>query len=153
VRPCNLLFQPHFDSGFERFVFLFHSQDFFMPLPKSFLTAFLGLVVVVTVIFAGYIWLALHWSYSEGERAGFMQKLSKKGWICKTWEGELSLVALPGAAPEKFLFTVRDDVVADKINQQVGQRVALTYEEHRGLPTSCFGDTEYFVTNVQLVKP
>jgi hypothetical protein len=124
-----------------------------MPLPKSFLTAFLGLVVVVTVIFSGYIWLALHWSYSEGERAGFMQKLSKKGWICKTWEGELSLVALPGAAPEKFLFTVRDDVVADKINQQVGQRVALTYEEHRGLPTSCFGDTEYFVTNVQLVKP
>jgi hypothetical protein len=124
-----------------------------MPLPKSILTATLGLVVVVSVIFAGYIWLALHWSYSEGERAGFMQKLSKKGWLCKTWEGELSLVALPGAAPEKFLFTVRDDDVAAKINQQVGQRVALTYEEHRGLPTSCFGDTEYFVTAVQLVKP
>jgi hypothetical protein len=124
-----------------------------MPLPKSFLTATLGLVVVVSVVFVGYIWLALHWSYSEGERAGFMQKLSKKGWVCKTWEGELSLVALPGAAPEKFLFTVRDDAVADKINQQVGQRVALTYEEHRGLPTSCFGDTEYFVTAVQLVKP
>jgi hypothetical protein len=124
-----------------------------MPLPKSFLTATLGFVVVVMVIFVGYIWLALHWSYSEGERAGFMQKLSKKGWACKTWEGELSLVALPGAAPEKFLFTVRDDVVAAKINQQVGQRVALTYEEHRGLPTSCFGDTEYFVTDVKLVTP
>jgi hypothetical protein len=124
-----------------------------MPLPKSFLTATLGLVVVVSVIFVGYIWLALHWSYSEGERAGFMQKLSKKGWICKSWEGELSLVALPGAAPEKFLFTVRDDAVAAKINQQVGQRVALTYEEHRGLPTSCFGDTAYFVTEVKLVNP
>jgi len=122
-----------------------------MPLPKSFLTATLGLVVVVSVIFVGYIWLALHWSYSEGERAGFMQKLSKKGWICKSWEGELSLVALPGAAPEKFLFTVRDDAVAAKINQQVGQRVALTYEEHRGLPTSCFGDSAYFVTEVKLV--
>ena len=124
-----------------------------MPLPKSFLTATLGLVVVVSVIFVGYIWLALHWSYSEGERAGFMQKLSKKGWICKSWEGELSLVALPGAAPEKFLFTVRDDLVAAKINQQVGQRVALTYEEHRGLPTTCFGDTAYFVTDVKLVTP
>jgi len=124
-----------------------------MPLPKSFLTATLGFVVVVSVIFVGYIWLALHWSYSEGERAGFMQKLSKKGWVCKTWEGELSLVALPGAAPEKFLFTVRDDAVAAKINQQVGQRVALTYEEHRGLPTSCFGDTAYFVTDVKLVTP
>lgn len=124
-----------------------------MPLPKSFLTAILGFVVVVSVIFAGYLWLALNWSYSEGERAGFMQKLSKKGWLCKTWEGELSLVALPGAAPEKFLFTVRDDTVADKINRQVGQRVALTYEEHRGLPTSCFGDTAYFVTDIKLVTP
>ena len=124
-----------------------------MPLPKSFLRATLGFVVVVSLVFVGYIWLALHWSYSEGERAGFMQKLSKKGWICKSWEGELSLVALPGAAPEKFLFTVRDDAVAAKINQQVGQRVALTYEEHRGLPTSCFGDTAYFVTEVKLVNP
>jgi hypothetical protein len=124
-----------------------------MPLPKSLLTAALALVIVVSAIFAAYIWAALSWSYSEGERAGFMQKLSKKGWVCKTWEGELSLVALPGAAPEKFLFTVRDDAVADKINQQVGQRVALTYEQHIGLPTTCFGDTEYFVTAVKLVSP
>jgi hypothetical protein len=124
-----------------------------MPLPKSFLTALLGLVVVVSAIFAAYTWVALHWSYSEGERAGFMQKLSRKGWICKSWEGELSLVALPGAAPEKFLFTVRDDAVAARINQQVGQRVALTYEQHIGLPTTCFGDTEYFVTEVKLVTP
>lgn len=124
-----------------------------MPLPKSFLTAILGLVAVVAAIFASYTWVTLHWSYSEGERAGFMQKFSKKGWVCKTWEGELSLVALPGAAPEKFLFTVRDDIVAAKINQQVGQRVALTYEQHIGLPTSCFGDTEYFVTAVKLVSP
>jgi hypothetical protein len=122
-----------------------------MLLPKNIWTATLGFIVVVSVLFTGYIWLALHWSYSEGERAGFMQKLSKKGWICKSWEGELSLVALPGAAPEKFLFTVREDAVAAKINQQVGQRVALIYEEHRGLPTTCFGDTEYFVTDVKLV--
>jgi hypothetical protein len=124
-----------------------------MPLPKSFLTAVLGLIIVVSAIFTAYTWAALSWSYAEGERAGFMQKLSKKGWVCKTWEGELSLVALPGAAPEKFLFSVRDDAVAAKINQQVGQRVALTYEQHIGLPTTCFGDTEYFVTAVKLVSP
>lgn len=124
-----------------------------MSLPKNILTATLGFIVVVSVVFAAYLWLVLNWSYSEGERAGFMQKLSKKGWLCKTWEGELSLVALPGAAPEKFLFSVRDDAVAAKINQQVGQRVALTYEEHLGLPTTCFGDTAYFVTDVKLVTP
>jgi hypothetical protein len=82
-----------------------------------------------------------------------MQKLSKKGWLCKTWEGELSLVALPGAAPEKFLFTVRDDAVADKINNLVGQRVSLVYAEHKGVPTSCFGDTAYFVSDVKAVQP
>src|ERR1035437_6997728 len=116
-----------------------------MPLPKSFLTALLGLVFVVLAIFAAYTWVTLHWSYSEGERAGFMQKLSKKGWVCKTWEGELSLVALPGAAPEKFLFTVRDAEVAKLVNAAVGKRVALTYEQHMGLPSTCFGETEYFV--------
>jgi hypothetical protein len=132
---------------------LFFLQDFSMSLPKSFLTAFLILIVAACVLLAAYTWVALHWSYSEGERAGFMQKLSKKGWVCKSWEGELSLVALPGAAPEKFLFSVRDDAVAAQINQLVGQRVALTYEEHQGLPTSCFGDTDYFVSAVKIVTP
>jgi len=124
-----------------------------MPLPKTLLTTLVGFFAIVLAVFTAYVWIALHWSYSEGERAGFMQKLSSKGWVCKTWEGELSLVALPGAAPEKFLFTVRDDAVAAKINQAVGLRVALTYEQHVGLPTSCFGDTEYFVTNVKTIQP
>jgi hypothetical protein len=124
-----------------------------MPLPKAVVTIPLALVTLVAAVFAAYTWVALTWSYSEGERAGFMQKLSKKGWLCKTWEGELSLVALPGAAPEKFFFTVRDDVVADKINKLVGQRVALVYAEHKGVPTSCFGDTAYFVSDVKVVQP
>jgi len=124
-----------------------------MPLPKPAVTIPLALVTLVAAVFAAYTWVALTWNYSEGERAGFMQKLSKKGWLCKTWEGELSLVALPGAAPEKFLFTVRDDVVADKINKLVGQRVALVYAEHKGVPTSCFGDTPYFVSDVKAVQP
>lgn len=124
-----------------------------MPLPKAVVTIPLALVTLVAAVFAAYTWVALTWNYSEGERAGFMQKLSKKGWLCKTWEGELSLVALPGAAPEKFLFTVRDDAVADKINKLVGQRVALVYAEHKGVPTSCFGDTAYFVSDVKAVQP
>ena len=82
-----------------------------------------------------------------------MQKISDKGWICKTWEGELSLVALPGAAPEKFVFTVRDEQVAKLVNAAVGKRVALTYEQHKGLPSSCFGETEYFVTALREMGP
>ncbi len=122
-----------------------------MPTPKR--AALLGFVILtlLAALCAAYIWMALHWNYSEGERAGFMQKLSHKGWLCKTWEGELSLVALPGAAPEKFYFSVRDDSIAQQVNASVGQRVALTYEQHRGLPTSCFGETEYFITAVKVV--
>ncbi len=101
---------------------------------------------------AGYFWLVLTWNFSVGERAGWVQKLSKKGWVCKTWEGELSMVSMPGAAPEKFLFTVRDEEVAEAINKLIGQRVSLHYEEKVGLPTSCFGDTRHFVTKVITVE-
>jgi len=121
-------------------------------LGRRALKLFLATLLASALGFAAYLWLALSWSYSTGERAGFMQKLSKKGWICKTWEGELSLVALPGAAPEKFLFTVRDDAVAARVNAAVGKRVALVYEQHRGLPGSCFGETDYFVTDLMMVE-
>jgi hypothetical protein len=124
-----------------------------MPTVKRTVIYLAAFVVVAMVIIALYLWLALHWNYSEGERAGFVQKLSKKGWLCKTWEGELALVSLPGAAPEKFNFTVRDDAVAERINLQVGTRVALTYGQYKGLPGTCFGDTEYFVTGVRVVQP
>jgi hypothetical protein len=109
-------------------------------------------VLSVLLAFALYVWAVLSWSYSEGERAGFLQKVSYKGWICKTWEGELSLVAIPGAAPEKFLFTVRDDAVAQQLNAVAGKRVTLKYEQHRGLPTTCFGDTDYFVVGVAVIE-
>ena len=120
---------------------------------KPLLIGLCAFIAAVTLLFAAYVWSALHWSYSEGERAGTMQKFSNKGWICKTWEGELSLVALPGAAPEKFLFTVRDDAVAAQVNAAAGKRVTLSYEQHMGLPTSCFGDTNYFVTGVKELAP
>ena len=109
------------------------------------------LLLIPLVLLVGYIQLALRWSYSEGERAGYVQKFSLKGWICKTWEGELAMASIPGSMPQLFLFTVRDDAVAARINQTMGQRVSLRYEQHRGLPTSCFGETEYFVTGVRPV--
>ena len=105
-------------------------------------------VVVLVALVVGYSTFVLKWSYSTGERAGWVQKFSNKGWFCKTWEGELALVSLPGTAVEKFYFTVREDDVADKINKVVGRRVSLHYEEKVGLPTSCFGETRYFVTGV-----
>lgn len=111
-----------------------------------------GLVVVTLAGSVLYVWLALTWSYSSGERAGYVQKLSKKGWICKTWEGELAMVSMPGTSAEKFFFTVRDDAVVERINQSMGKRVALQYEQHKGVPTTCFGETEYFITDVKVVE-
>jgi len=110
------------------------------------------LLVSAIALFSLYVYMALNWSYSSGERAGFLQKVSHKGWICKTWEGELSLVAMPGSAPEKFLFTVRDEAVAQKVSAAAGKRVTLNYEQHKGLPSSCFGDTDYFVVDVKEIE-
>jgi len=105
-------------------------------------------IVVIAALLGVYMWAALSWSYSSGERAGWVQKLSNKGWVCKTWEGELALVSVPGTTPEKFSFTVWDEAVATRVTQVVGKRVALHYEEKVGLPGSCFGDTRYYVTGV-----
>ncbi len=109
------------------------------------------IVAAVLAVVALYFWAALSWSYSSGERAGWVQKLSKKGWVCKTWEGELAMVSLPGAAPEKFYFTIRDDALAAQVTRAMGKRVTLHYEEKVGLPTTCFGDTRYFVSKIALV--
>jgi hypothetical protein len=111
-----------------------------------------GLVLIPVVLVALYVWLSLTWAYSSGERAGYVQKFSKKGWICKTWEGELAMVALPGTLSEKFLFTVRNDSIAARINESLGKRVAITYQQHVGLPTTCFGETGYWVSNVEVVE-
>ena len=113
---------------------------------------FAGFLLVLTAIVILYVWLALTWSFSKGERVGYIQKLSKTGWVCKTWEGEMAMVTMPGAIPDKFLFSIRDDQVADRINQMAGKRVALIYEQHKGLPTSCFGDTEYFIIDIRAVQ-
>ncbi len=109
------------------------------------LKALIAALFVIAALIAGYIAIVLNWSYSSGERAGWVQKFSHKGWICKTWEGELALVSLPGTTVEKFYFTVHDDELAQKITRSMGRRVSLHYDQKVGLPTSCFGDTRYFV--------
>lgn len=111
----------------------------------------IGLVLIPIALFALYTWATLTWVYSSGERAGYVQKLSLKGWVCKTYEGELILVSMPGTQAEKFFFSVRDKAVAKRINQTVGKRVRLIYTEHIGVPTSCFGETRHFVSDVQLL--
>lgn len=121
-----------------------------MTVPKRISLIFLGLLAAIVAVFCLYTWLTLHWSYSDGERAGYLQKFSKKGWVCKTWEGELLLSSMPGAIPERFAFTVRDDVLAKQLMSAAGKRVVISYAQRKGVPLSCFGETEYFVEQVKV---
>ena len=117
------------------------------------LMVLLALLLIPAVVVALWIWVTLGYTYAVGERAGYVQKISKKGWLCKTWEGELAMANLPGTMPQIFSFTVRNDSIAHVIEQNAGKQVSLTYEQHRGIPSSCFGETEYFVTRVSRVGP
>jgi hypothetical protein len=107
-------------------------------------------LLVLLLLAALYLFVVTRWSYSSGERAGWVQKLSNKGWVCKTWEGELSMVSMPGATPEKFAFTVTDNAVAERITKAMGKRVSLHYDQRVGLPGSCFGETRYYVDNISV---
>jgi hypothetical protein len=109
-----------------------------------------GLLVVLG-LFGLYMWVVLSWPYSEGERAGILQKFSSKGWICKTYEGELAISIVPGVTPTIWYFSVRDEATVPQLNAALGKRAVLHYREHRGLPTNCFGETSYFVTGVRVV--
>jgi hypothetical protein len=120
---------------------------------NKWLTALSILLLIPAIIIALWIWVALGYTYASGERAGYIQKISKKGWVCKTWEGELAMANLPGTMPQIFAFTVRNDSVAEILEKNIGKQVSITYEQHRGIPTTCFGETEYFVTRVQRVGP
>jgi hypothetical protein len=124
------------------------TNNFISTLIRFALRTVIGLVLTVVLGLGLYLLFAYHFTYSKGESVGFVQKLSYKGWVCKTWEGEQirALATLP-AIPEKFAFTVREDAVADQINKQIGQKVVVEYEQHKGLP-GCFGETEYFITKV-----
>jgi hypothetical protein len=120
---------------------------------KTALKILLVILLVPAIVIALWIWISLGYTYASGDRAGYVQKISKKGWICKTWEGELAMANLPGTMPQIFAFTVRSDSIAHILEQNAGKQVSLKYEQHRGIPTSCFGDTQYFVTAVQRINP
>jgi hypothetical protein len=112
----------------------------------------LTLVLVPLVGMALWVAVTMTYTYSEGTRTGYVQKLSNKGWLCKTWEGELAMTTVPGTAPQIFYFSVRSDSVAQEIEKIAGSQVSLYYKEHRGVPTSCFGETAYFVDGVRGTK-
>ena len=109
-------------------------------------------VLLVVVLSAGYLTAVLNWSYSKGDRVGYVQKFSEKGWLCKTWEGELQMLPVPGALPEKFLFSVRDKALISTLNSSMGKRVSLSYEQHKGIPTNCFGESEYFAVGAKVLE-
>jgi hypothetical protein len=115
----------------------------------------IGLLVIFPVIaFTLWTLTTLKYTYSTGDRVGYVQKFSRKGLVCKTWEGQLAMSTVPGSAPQYFDFTVRDDSVAQsirKIMETQDGRVALTYAQHKKVPLSCFGETEYFVTSARPV--
>jgi hypothetical protein len=115
------------------------------------LIALVLILIVPALIFGAWAWVTLNYSYSKGDRAGYVQKLSRKGWLCKTWEGELAMVNLPGAMPEIFHFSIRDDSIAHLLQRNIGKRVSIAYEEHRGVPTSCFAETPYYITNMRII--
>jgi hypothetical protein len=108
-----------------------------------------GLLALVAVAATLWTLATLAYSYSDGDRIGYVQKLSHRGWVCRTWEGELAMTPVPGATPQIFSFTVRDDAVVKRIKDSEGKRVALHYKEKRGIPSSCFGDTSYFISDVR----
>ena len=112
----------------------------------------LGLLVVPALAITLYMGAIFAFSYSEGERAGILQKFSRKGWVCKTYEGELAMSIVPGVTPTIWEFSVRDDRVVPGLSAAIGRRVVLYYREHRGIPTNCFGHTPYFVDSVSVVE-
>ena len=119
---------------------------------KNTIKITLGLIVLPALLFSLYTWASLNWVYSSGERAGYAQKFSLKGYLCKTWEGEIVLVSMPGTQAEKFFFTVHDEAVAKKVNDSMGLRVKIHYQEHKGVPSSCFGETAYFVAELVVLQ-
>jgi hypothetical protein len=127
--------------------------------PRSFFRRHIWKLLPLLILVVGgggvalWILAALKFSYSSGDRIGYLQKISKRGWICRTWEGELAMSPVPGSIPQMFDFTIPEDAVAKKVADLEGHKVALHYEEKKGLPNSCFGDTRYFITDVRRLEP
>lgn len=115
---------------------------------------FFILLLLIVVGTGLWTWLTLAWAYAEGERAGVLQKFARRGWLCKTQEGEIALYygggqyMGAGISPQLWDFSVRDKSVAAELSKAVGHRVQLHYTEHPGIPTSCFAETRFLVDRV-----
>ena len=128
-------------------------DDFGDRRPRRWLTRLLIWIPLLAIVFGGaWTWFALSWSYSEGERAGILQKFSRKGWICKTYEGELALYIVGGVAPQIWHFSTRDPKLAAELTKNVGRDMRLQYSEHRGVPTNCFAETPYFASGFTVIQ-
>jgi hypothetical protein len=128
------------------------ADDFGDRRPRRWLTRLLIWIPVLGIVLGGaWTWFSLSWSYSEGERAGILQKFSRKGWICKTYEGELALYIVGGVAPQIWHFSTRDPKLAEELSKNVGQDMRLQYSEHRGVPTNCFAETPYFASGFTVI--
>lgn len=101
------------------------------------------LIVVIMLAFAGWYAFIYYASYSEGTRSGELIKFSNKGFIIKTWEGEISQ-GISGA--QIFKFSVEDNKkeIISKLEKYQGRYVKLKYKE-RFAKISWLGDTKYFI--------
>lgn len=119
---------------------------------RWFARVLLAIPILVLVLAAAWSWFTLSFSYSEGERAGLLQKFSHKGWLCKTYEGELALYVVGGVAPQIWNFSTRDPELAKQLSANVGRQMRVHYSEHRGVPTNCFAETPYYADSFTLVQ-
>jgi hypothetical protein len=107
-------------------------------------------VLAFILVFTAYFSFVYFASYSEGVRSGELIKISTKGVIFKTWEGEISQ-GISGAQIFKFSVLDGDEKVIDSLKAYQGKYVKVTYiERYRTFPW--WGDTNYFVTNVKKEK-
>ncbi|HTO96622.1 MAG TPA: hypothetical protein VMK66_06220 [Myxococcales bacterium] len=112
-----------------------------------------AVVFVIGALAVLYTWATLHVSYDKGERVGYVLKFARRGWVCKTWEGELAMANVPGVTPEKFHFSTRDAAIAARVNTMLGSRVRIRYVQHKFVPSTCFGETEFFITEALPIEP
>jgi len=112
---------------------------------KKFILLILAAFLLIS---AGYFTFLYYVPYSEGVKAGELIKLSKKGVILKTWEGEISQ-GISGAQIFAFSVLDKDQKVIDDLQKYQGKYVKVTYVgRYKTFPW--WGDTTYFVTDVQL---
>lgn len=109
---------------------------------------------IVVIILAIFIYWRYFYTYSEGYRAGLLQKFSSKGTIFKTYEGEIILSSISSTrdvaiASEKFYFTLKNKALVRQFDMMQGQNVIVHYKQ-KNAPLFFRGDSEYLVDSVRV---